>query len=229
MLCSLVEKPARFAPLFGGCAAAWLLCAIGRPAAAQTTSSGTVSTSNVSVSTVSVPPIQVPKISVQVTGARPSASPTGASTVRSWAVSAPAEGEEGEEETDPDNPQPDLLRPIVPQRVGARNPSSTRPTGILQLVSAAEPVDPTQGTTFPAPPPDRLPTAAPQASLQWTNPYETGMAEQGAKGLYRFLPSGFIPWGPRTPLADRAADSPRHGRLIVEGTYSANGDGTRVP
>ena len=55
--------------------------------------------------------------------------------------------------------QSEGLQPIVSRPIGSRTGSYQRPTGILQLVTATEPVDPTMGSTFPTPPPERLPAA----------------------------------------------------------------------
>jgi len=197
MLRPLVDTLARCVIAASGSAAAWLVFLAVPPASAQTTT-----TSAVTVSTVNVPQINVPKINVQVQTARPAPS-TGGTTAASWAVSAPSESESGEE--DSENPQSEGLQPLVSRPIGSRTGSYQKPTGILQLVAATEPVDPTTEGTFPAPPPDRLLQPNGPPTLQWTNPYETGPAEANtATGWHRLVPLGMLPWGPRTPLAQRS-------------------------
>ncbi|HEX4142715.1 MAG TPA: outer membrane beta-barrel protein [Pirellulales bacterium] len=196
MLRPLVDTLARCVLATRGSVAAWIVAVAVAPAMAQN-----ISGSGVTVSTYNVPQIVVPRINVQVQTARVPASAS--TSAGSWAVSAPSEPEAGEE--NPDNPQADGLQPLVSRPIGSRTGNYQKPTGILQLVSAAEPVDPTIEPTSPLPPPVGTPQPNDPPSLQWTNPYETGPTDGPvATGWHRLVPLGILPWGPRTPLAQRA-------------------------
>ena len=201
MLRPSLDTLARFLLAAGGSVAAWLVFAVATLAHAQTTST---SVSTVGISQVNIPQINVPRLNVQVQTARQSpGSASGGVTPKQWAVSAPSEPDSSEE--DPDNPESDGLQPIIARPMGSRIGSFQQSTGILQLVAATEPIDPTMGPTFPSPPPERLPLPDGQPALQWNNAYETGPAEPpSVTGWYRFVPMGMLPWGPRTPLSRRA-------------------------
>jgi Outer membrane protein beta-barrel domain len=209
MLCPVVDVFARHTRAIVGCAVVFIyLVDVGVCCAQTQTSSVNLSTVNVppvTVPKVNVPRITVPSISVQVRTASTRTGPGSATTIASSAASASdeSEGENG----DPEESQSDFPPSVIPRLTGSHIGTTPPAAGsLLQLISACEPADPTMGPSFPAPPPERLPGTDLQRGLQWTNPYETAPASGDVRtGWYRYTPLGMFPWGPRTPLALRAA------------------------
>ncbi|HTU26733.1 MAG TPA: hypothetical protein VMF30_15100 [Pirellulales bacterium] len=160
-------------------------------------SAQSISGSQLNATQITISPLNVPPMNIQLPGGSRASSTNG----QPFAVSAPIEPAE----EDSEGAAGEALPAYVPRRVGSPSNGAGRPTGILQLVTATEPIDETLDSNFAASPPAELmkPNAPP--AMQWNNSYETGPAEvESVAGWRRLIPTGMNPWGPRTPLADRA-------------------------
>ncbi len=201
MLRPPLDTLARFILPVCGSVAAWLVFAAIAPAHAQTTSP---SVSTVSISQVNIPPDH--RAEDQCAGANRASIAWGGRC-----NAPPASGQFR---------HPSMRSPAKKIRT-IRNPRVCNRSfrGRSDLASAASSDRRASCNSSPRPSRSirrwgrpshcRLPSDCPRPTappaLQWNNPYETGPAQPvTATGWYRFVPTGMIPWGPRTPLSQRA-------------------------
>ncbi len=116
--------------------------------------------------------------------------------------------------------QTELVQPLaqpIPSQTdtdGTAGFTRTRPTGLLRLLAATQPIADPQLEESDGPPASADSAAQPSpltpggGSLEWVNPHEYGPAIVPERSFWkRWMPTGMDPWGPRTPLADRSTGS----------------------